>query len=82
MRAATNPYRVDGPLREGDLAVGRQDILAWAQESLRSGETLLLVYGLPKAGKSTLLQQLRQHRPFFFRGKPGQSVGWIHAGSS
>ncbi len=61
MRAATNPYRVDGPLREGDFAVGRQDILAWTQESLRSGETLLLVYGLPKAGKTTLLQQLRQH---------------------
>jgi len=58
MRVASNPYRIDGPLEAGEAFIGREDVFTWIEESLQSGESMLVLYGLPKTGKTSLLRRL------------------------
>jgi len=53
-----NPYVVDRPLAEEDFFVGRTAILDLLQSRLAEGERLFLLFGKPRIGTTSLLNQL------------------------
>ena len=53
-----NPYIVDRPLNEDDLFRGREAAFARLFAELRRGQRLLLLYGRPRIGKTSFLNQL------------------------
>jgi hypothetical protein len=53
-----NPYVIDRPLAEGDLFVGRYEVLAGVAHGVRRGRQLVLVYGPARMGKTSFLRQL------------------------
>ncbi len=61
MSALANPYVTDSPVSGSDLFVGRSDVLGWLQDSLDAGMRVLAVCGPRRAGKSSVLAQLRHH---------------------
>ena len=53
-----NPYVVDRPLNDQDLFVGREAIFDRLRQNLADGVRLFLLYGKPRIGKTSLLNQL------------------------
>ena len=53
-----NPYIIDRPLNDQDMFVGRGAILEGIPQGLAEGERLFLLYGKPRIGKTSLLNQL------------------------
>ena len=53
-----NPYIVDRPLTEEDLFRGRAEAFARLIDELRRGQRLVLLYGRPRIGKTSFLNQL------------------------
>ena len=53
-----NPYVVDRPLAEGDHSVNRYEALVGVVQGIRRGRRLVLVYGAPGAGKTSLLRHM------------------------
>ncbi len=58
-RSASNPFTPDRPVTEEECFFGREDILEWLEDSSRAGQRFLLLYGTPRAGKTSLLFRLR-----------------------
>ena len=55
-----NPYVVDRPLTDQDLFFGRELQFSQLSEALSAGVRLLLLYGEPRVGKTSFLNQLSQ----------------------
>lgn len=55
-----NPYLPGVPLQPGDFFAGRRDLLRFVQESLAqaSRSSLIVLQGVPRIGKTSLLNQL------------------------
>jgi len=61
MAKAKNPYIINAPIGEEDFFVGRGDIFTWIYDNLAAGQRILVLYGRPKIGKTSLLNQLPLH---------------------
>jgi Tol biopolymer transport system component len=58
-----NPYIPDRPISDPAHFFGRKALLAWVRERLVKGDRILLLHGVRRIGKTSLLLQLPQHVP-------------------
>jgi len=58
MSIASNPYRIEDPLQADDVFIGRAEAFAWIASRLSDGESMLVLYGIPLIGKTSLLGRL------------------------
>ncbi len=58
-RSSTNPFTPEEPVTEEERFFGRGDIIEWVDDRLVAGERLLVVFGTPRSGKTSLLFRLR-----------------------
>ncbi len=62
----SNPYVVERPLLEGDLSVGRYNLLVDVVQNLKRGRPIVVVWGATRMGRTSFLQQLaRDLVPYF-----------------
>jgi hypothetical protein len=54
----SNPYVVERPLLEGDLAVGRYGLLVDVEQTLKRGRPIVVVWGSTRMGRTSFLHQL------------------------
>ena len=57
--SANNPFTPDQPATEEERFFGREDVIEWVDDRLSAGERLLVIYGTPRIGKTSLLYRLR-----------------------
>ena len=57
--SANNPFTPDQPITDEERFFGREDVVEWVDDLLVTGERLVLVYGTPRIGKTSLLYRLR-----------------------
>ena len=58
-----NPYITNRPASAPSAFWGRTDLVAWVRERLVKGDRILLLYGVRRIGKTSLLLQLLHHVP-------------------
>lgn len=57
--SSTNPFTPDQPVTEEERFFGRDDVIEWVDDRLVAGERLLVLFGTPRIGKTSLLFRLR-----------------------
>lgn len=58
-RSTHNPFTPEKPAIEEERFFGREDACEWVDDRLAAGEHLLVIYGTPRIGKTSLLYRLR-----------------------
>ncbi len=61
-----NPYITNRPISEPSAFFGRKDLLTWVRQRLVKGDRILLLHGVRRIGKTSLLLQLAHHVPAGF----------------
>ncbi|MGQ9682799.1 MAG: LpqB family beta-propeller domain-containing protein [Anaerolineae bacterium] len=62
-RPASNPFTPDRPVTEEERFFGREDIIDWIEDRLAADQRMVLLFGTPRMGKTSLLYRLRsKHR--------------------
>lgn len=59
LRSSNNPFTPEQPIVEEESFFGREDVIEWIDDCLVAGERFVVVYGMPRIGKTSLLFRLR-----------------------
>lgn len=63
MPDSVNPYTPGQPIDNPDLFFGRRDVLGSVREHMVKGRRVFAIFGAPRLGKTSLLQQLPANLP-------------------